>query len=391
MFSRCFAVSTIVKHILPSSNDIVDLKNENVDKATADWLNQQYTSGNTGGVDAALGDVVLHGVESDAEIERRRIATESVFKIIGNPAVLDTWDFDVLTVGSNVECVEIVHYMFDTTFDFFHEFKIPHEVFDSFLNINSNTYHHFKHAVDVCHTCYRLMMTAELNTVATGGSGAMTSLEMMSLLIAALGHDVGHPAVNNGFLVKSKHALAFQHNDKSPLENMHCVVLYETLSKPENNIFVGLSDSQWRDARKVILFSILGTDMAHHFEQVKKTALFNDLNNESIANYYRGDAATIECITGNGKTEFENRLFVIELVLHCSDISNPFKPFDVCAKWADLVMAEFFSQGDQERALGFDISPGFDRNTTNIYNMQLGFIEFIVAPLISGEFDFVLA
>ena len=312
-------------------------------------------------------------------------------------AVLDTWDFDVLTVGSNEECVEIVHYMFDTTFDFFHEFKIPHEVFDSFLNtlsgkyINSNTYHHFKHAVDVCHTCYRLMMTAELNTVATGGSGAMTSLEMMSLLIAALGHDVGHPAVNNGFLVKSKHALAFQHNDKSPLENMHCVVLYETLSKPENNIFVGLSDSQWRDARKVILFSILGTDMAHHFEQVKKTALFNDLNNESIANYYRGDAATIECITGNGKTEFENRLFVIELVLHCSDISNPFKPFDVCAKWADLVMAEFFSQGDQERALGFDISPGFDRNTTNIYNMQLGFIEFIVAPLISGEFDFVLA
>jgi len=48
-----------VKHILPSSNEIVDLKNENEDKATADWLNQQYTSGNTGGGAAVLGDVML--------------------------------------------------------------------------------------------------------------------------------------------------------------------------------------------------------------------------------------------------------------------------------------------------------------------------------------------
>jgi hypothetical protein len=34
----------------------------------------------------------------------------------------------------------------------------------------------------------------------------------------------------------------------------------------------------------------------------------------------------------------KNRMFVMELLLHCSDISNPFKPFDICAKWADLVV-----------------------------------------------------
>ena len=97
--------------------------------------------------------------------------------------------------------------------------------------------------------------------------------------------------------------------------------------------------------------------------------------------YYSGEADTMECLS----TDANNRLFVMELVLHCADISNPFKPFDICAKWADLVMAEFFGQGDQERALGFDISPGFDRNTTNIFNMQMGFIEFVVQPLISGR------
>lgn len=87
----------------------------------------------------------------------------------------------------------------------------------------------------------------------------------------------------------------------------------------------------------------------------------------------------MECLRDNN-----NRIFVMELLLHCSDISNPFKPFDICYKWAELVMAEFFAQGDQERALGFDISPGFDRNTTNVFNMQMGFIEFVVSPLISA-------
>ena len=33
--------------------------------------------------------------------------------------------------------------------------------------------------------------------------------------------------VNNVFLVKSKSILAIQHNDRSPLENMHCAILYE--------------------------------------------------------------------------------------------------------------------------------------------------------------------
>ena len=98
-------------------------------------------------------------------------------------------------------------------------------------------------------------------------------------------------------------------------------------------------------------------------------------------NYYSGASTSMECISKDNN----NRLFIIELILHCSDISNPFKPFEMCAKWADLVMAEFFDQGDQERALGFDISPGFDRKTTNLFNMQMGFIEFVVAPLISGN------
>ncbi len=98
-------------------------------------------------------------------------------------------------------------------------------------------------------------------------------------------------------------------------------------------------------------------------------------------NFYSGETTTMECLS----SDLNNRLFVMEIILHCSDINNPIKPFAICAKWAELVVAEFFYQGDKERALGFDISPGFDRNTTNIFNMQMGFIEFVVSPLICGK------
>ena len=46
-----------------------------------------------------------------------------------------------------------------------------------------------------------------------------------------------------------------------------------------------------------------------------------------------GGKDVIDCMSDD-----KNRMFIMELILHCSDISNPFKPYDLCAKWADLVV-----------------------------------------------------
>lgn len=83
----------------------------------------------------------------------------------------------------------------------------------------------------------------------------------------------------------------------------------------------------------------------------------------------------------------KDRHQILELILHCSDISNPFKPYELCAKWADLVVEEFFQQGDREKSEGLEISPMCDRTAVNLCNMQMGFIEFAVAPLITSEFN----
>jgi hypothetical protein len=48
------------------------------------------------------------------------------------------------------------------------------------------------------------------------------------------------------------------------------------------------------------------------------------------------------------------------------------------------VLQEFCLQGDREKALGLEVSPMCDRDSVVLCNMQMGFIEFVVAPLVIG-------
>ena len=112
--------------------------------------------------------------------------------------------------------------------------------------------------------------------------------------------------------------------------------------------------------------------------------LFLEVNGDDVKKFCHGMKEGIDCFG-----EDKNRIFVMELFLHCADISNPYKPFHICSKWADLVSQEFFSQGDKERAAGIDVSPMMDRDTSNLFNMQMGFIEFVVSPLINCEYNMV--
>ncbi len=51
--------------------------------------------------------------------------------------------------------------------------------------------------------------------------------------------------------------------------------------------------------------------------------------------------------------------------MHAADLGNPTRKFEVAKKWAELIVKEFFMQGDRERALSLEISMLCDRHTTN--------------------------
>lgn len=63
-------------------------------------------------------------------------------------------------------------------------------------NYNNNSYHSFKHAVDVMQAIFWVLHSSNLRS-------QMRPLEILALLISALAHDVSHPGTNNFYHVRA--------------------------------------------------------------------------------------------------------------------------------------------------------------------------------------------
>ena len=297
--------------------------------------------------------------------------------------VINSFKFDILSFDTE-QTFPLIKYMFEKH-GLLTEFKVEPNVFIEFVEMVQSgykkepQYHMWHHGCDVMHTVYQMLN-------ATMAPAYMGKLEIFSSLISALAHDVGHPGLTNAFLVNTKDSLALLHNDKSPLENMHASTLYKILQHESANILANLTPSEYQDSRKQILTCILNTDMAFHFENLKKLEMFEEVHGNFVLEFVdkrtRGESCEVpECLADPG-----NRLLLQETFLHAADLSNPVKPTAVYEKWAERVMSEFFSQGDKEKELGMKPSPLCDRETTVIPNSQMGFIDFIVFPLYSTIF-----
>merc|ERR1719261_260496 len=284
--------------------------------------------------------------------------------------------FDALTLHSDDDLFHALHVLF-TQAQVYANFFVPAAAATSFFSAfragydNTNSYHNFYHAVDTVQTTFLLMSTIDKQ------KAIFEDIDMFAVMVGALGHDLGHPGVNSLFLINTRHDYAMTYNDTSVLENMHISTLYRILKSDATNIFVGLDHSQWTNARKTIISSVLATDMAHHFKMVSDIDVFYSLNDDKLNS---GDPE----IRAEVYREKATRVMLLNLLLHAADISNAAKPFDICEKWAKRVMDEFFDQGDKEREKGMTVSAMFDRHSTNPYQMQCNFIEFVVGPLYIG-------
>lgn len=241
---------------------------------------------------------------------------------------------------------------------------------------DENPFHNFAHAVDCLHTVARVMRLMS--------SGAfLTELEQFTLLVAALGHDLAHPGLNNFFLSEAGHELALKYNDRSPLENMHCAKLYAVLASEENNVLAKLSREQYREVRNACIEAVLHTDMIGHQGMVNDLQMTYQVNSEAFAVWvddYKVDAAN----TLDEAEVFqapETKILAMNAILHSADVSNPCRAWEVTKQWADCCLEEFFSQGDQEKKLGIPVQFLNDRDKLNRPNSQIGFLEFVISPL----------
>mmetsp|Transcript_20709 Transcript_20709/g.33492 ORF Transcript_20709/g.33492 Transcript_20709/m.33492 type:complete len:1030 (-) Transcript_20709:231-3320(-) len=234
-----------------------------------------------------------------------------------------------------------------------------------------NKFHNFCHASDVLHGVSKMMRLM-------ASEGFLVELDQFALLVAAIGHDLAHLGVNNGFLLEVQHELALQYNDLSPLENMHVSELYGIVAKPETNVFHTLTKEQYNQVRKTCIEAILHTDMMSHFAMVKDLEMLFQVNAEL---FVQGKMS--ECHEVLNKAE--NKLLVINNILHSADVSNPCRKWEVSQAWAHCVLDEFFAQGDEEKKRGIPVQMLNDRDKINRPNSQIGFLEFVIAPFFCAQ------
>jgi cAMP-specific phosphodiesterase 4 len=241
-----------------------------------------------------------------------------------------------------------------------------------------NPFHNFSHAVDVTHVVARLLRLMH-------SEGYLTDLEQFSLLVSAVAHDVGHPGVNNGFLSEVGHEVALMYNDRSCLENMHCAKLYSIVGDDDTNVFAKMTRDQYKDSRKCCIDAILHTDMMSHQGMVKDLQMIYQMNSEVFTNakHDKGHEPTqseLEVFLNN-----DNKIIIMNTVLHSADVSNPCRIWEVTQAWAWAVLDEYFAQGDQEKSLGIPVQFLNDRDKLNKPNSQIGFIEFMISPFFAAK------
>ncbi|XP_022917604.2 3',5'-cyclic-AMP phosphodiesterase isoform X6 [Onthophagus taurus] len=300
----------------------------------------------------------VHGVETPHEDMLGKCLIE-----------IDRWGIDIFKIEelSNGRPLTCVAYTTFTSRDLLKQLMIPPKTFVTFMMtledhyVKDNPFHNSMHAADVTQSTHVLLNTPALESV-------FTPLEIMAALFAACIHDVDHPGLTNQFLINSSSELALMYNDESVLENHHLAVAFKLLQNDGCDIFCNMAKKQRQTVRKMVIDMVLSTDMSKHM------SLLADLKT----------MVETKKVAGSGVLLLDNytdRIQVLENLVHCADLSNPTKPLALYRRWVDLLMEEFFRQGDREREAHMDISPMCDRHSATIEKTQVGFIDYIVHPL----------
>jgi len=314
-------------------------------------------------------------VEGEREEEGKQLLSMGI-----DQEIFNSWNFLTTDVGEPEHLASLcgwILYNHSSCSDFSHKYidkvilaATMKAAGDAYIE---NPYHNFSHALDICHTEHQMLLQCHSYLY-------INELEHFALLLSAVFHDVAHPGLNNPFLIDTAHELAIRYNDRSPLENMHCSKLFYILTEDKTELLKPFSTEQYKEIRKICVEVILHTDVVQHFAMVKELSVFYQMNQEYFDFIDIGYPPGDEEVTVFRQPDTKKLL--MNMFLHTADVSNPCKPWKVCFEWAQRVLEEFFIQGDQERELGIPIQMLNDRTKVNKPNSQIGFIEFIVTPLI---------
>ncbi|XP_053559576.1 cGMP-specific 3',5'-cyclic phosphodiesterase [Bombina bombina] len=217
-------------------------------------------------------------------------------------------------------------------------------------------YHNWRHAFNTAQCMFAALKTGKIQN-------KLSDLEILSLMIATLCHDLDHRGVNNAFIQRSEHPLA-QLYCHSIMENHHFDQCLMILNSQGNQILSGLSVQDYKTALKMIKKAILATDLALFIK--RRTEFFN-LVKKKIFSW---------------DNPSQKELLLSMLMTAC-DLSAITKPWPVQQRIAELIASEFYDQGDKERKeLNIEPIDLMNREKKDkIPSMQVGFIDAVCLDL----------
>jgi class 3 adenylate cyclase len=309
-----------------------------------------------GGVDSIKLNVVDANNKASNDLSNSvkiQYASASLGAKIESCKDIQRWDYDVF-LHTNDELIMLYCDIFEDR-GLFTRFSIDIKVFIEFTRnviagyVDTAPYHNSYHGFDVMHVTYLFISTCQAD-------GYLEDFNILSLVVAAIAHDVGHDGFNNAFHATTMSELAITYNSISIMENFSAAFLFRILSKPSANILARIPEADCKKLRGRLIDMILDTDAKNHF--ILMTRFKHGLEMKQLS-----------------------RGLLSSMLLHIADVSNPTRPGKVCRQWAFNVQEEFFRQGDKEKELGLPLSPFMDREYENLPRMQGAFTDALVSPV----------
>ena len=297
-----------------------------------------------------------------------------------NPKQILTKDFDIFNLKSIIGYDNVLPIIGKTILEEFNltnENIIESKKLESFLyNLSQNynktvLYHNSIHAADVTQTISLFFLNSNAEKICE-----TNVLDILSILIAALGHDLGHPGLTNNFQINACTDMAITYNDISCLENYHASKLFRILRKEEFNIFEKLNINERKDIRKRIISEILATDMAIHGK------VMSVIKGKIPSEIFEGSDTKkkFELFSKNPKNKFQEQQELLDFFIHAADLAHNTKLFSISIQWVELLSNEFWIQGDKEKKMNLPVSFLCDRDRYDIPTSQVGFIKGFIIP-----------
>ncbi|CAE6434818.1 unnamed protein product [Rhizoctonia solani] len=367
-------------------------------------------------------------------------------------SLLDRWEFEPHKL-SDEDVLECAGLLFQAAFEIDglqEDVGVTFDQLPPFLRAvrkiyrTQNQYHNFQHALDVFQAVYWFLcragvvppvgiLSSQSSANETGpdkfinvglGSGQMSAngkwkraktqgrigvlrnVDVFALLLAAVGHDVGHPGLSNAFMTNADTPLSRVFDHKSSLEQLHCALLLRLMHKygmghllmtrpaktptggksglvsyasspglnatyQQSSLEHGLR--QPHGFRWLLVQTVLATDMSVHFDWIERFKAY--ASSESTGGGFRN------------VPEDEERLMICQALIKCGDISNPTRPHAVSEHWSKVLLEEWACQATFEQELDLpvtvvnvDISNGAKQQAQG----QVGFIDMFTQPLFNA-------